>query len=224
MIGRRALSGLIAALLLARQKASGAEETEMPTELHEAAASNDAARIRDLLAGGAKIDARDKARRTPLLAATRANAIEAARALIKAGADVNAKDNIRDTPFLYAGAEGRLEILRLCLKAGANLEDTNRYGGTALIPAAHHGHPETVAELLKTGIEIDHVNNLGWTALLETIILSDGGPTHRNILKQLIDAGADVNIADADGVSPLAHAKARGYVEMIATLESAGAR
>ena len=196
----------------------------MTDQLHEAAAANDAVKIRELLASGAKIDARDKAQRTPLLAATRADAIEAARALIEAGADVNAKDNIRDTPFLYAGAEGRLEILRLCLKAGANLKDTNRYGGNALIPAAHHGHPETVAELLKTKIAIDHVNNLGWTALLETIILSDGGPTHRNILKQLIEAGADVNIADADGISPLAHATSRGYWEMIEMLKNAGAR
>ena len=159
---------------------------------------------------------------TPLLAATRANAVDAARLLIEAGANVNAKDNIRDTPFLYAGAEGRLEILRMTLKAGANLKDTNRYGGNALIPACHHGHPETVRELLKTDIDIDHINRLNWTALLETIILSDGGPTHQDILAQLIAAGANVNIADGDGVSPLAHAKQRGYAEMVAMLEKAG--
>jgi uncharacterized protein len=224
MMGRRAFSGILAALPIIWTNAGEAGETGMAIDLHIAAESNDAAKVGSLIAKGAKVDARDRAQRTPLLAATRANAVDAARALIEAGADVNAKDNIRDTPFLYAGAEGRLEILRLCLKAGANLKDTNRYGGTALIPAAHHGHPETVAELLKTKIEIDHVNNLGWTALLETIILSDGGPTHRNILKQLIEAGADVNIADAGGVSPLAHATSRGYREMIETLKAAGAR
>jgi uncharacterized protein len=163
--------------------------------------------------------------RTPLLIATRANDVEAARALIAAGADVNAKDRISDTPFLYAGAEGRLEILRLILATGkANLADTNRYGGNALIPAAHHGHPETVRELLKTKIAVDHVNRLGWTALLETIILTDGGPVHQDILAQLIAAGADVNLADGEGVSPLTHARQRGYAEMIQMLEKAGAR
>ena len=195
----------------------------METELHRAAKANDAARVTALIAAGAEIDARDKAQRTPLLAATRANAIDAARLLIEAGANVNAKDNIRDTPFLYAGAEGRLDILRLILRAGANLKDTNRYGGNALIPACHHGHPETVRELLKTDIDIDHINRLNWTALLETIILSDGGPTHQDILAQLIAAGANVNIADGDGVSPLAHAKQRGYAEMVVMLERAGA-
>ena len=196
----------------------------MSTGLHSAAQANDVALIKKLLETGAGIDARDADRRTALLIATHANAIAAAQVLIAAGADVNAKDNIQDTPYLYAAAEGRLEILRLCLKAGANLKDTNRYGGTGLIPAAHHGHPEIVRELLKTKIDIDHVNRLGWTALLETIILSDGGPTHQDILKQLIAAGADLNLADAQGVSPLAHAKQRGFAGMVQMLQQAGAK
>ena len=168
---------------------------------------------------------RDKDERTELLLATRANDVTAAAALIAAGADVNAKDRIADTPFLYAAAEGRLEILRLILATGrADLADTNRYGGNALIPAAHHGHPEAVRALLKTPIAVDHVNRLGWTALLETIILSDGGPTHQDIMAQLIAAGADVNLKDGEGVSPLIHARKRGYTEMAKMLEAAGAR
>lgn len=196
----------------------------MTAELHRAAQANDVALIKKLLASGAEIDARDADQRTALLVATHANAANAARALIAAGANVNAKDNIQDTPYLYAAAEGRLEILRMTLKAGANLKDTNRYGGTGLIPAAHHGHPEIVRELLKTDIAIDHVNRLGWTALLETIILSDGGPVHQDILQQLIAAGANVNLAGGAGVSPLAHVKQRGFTKMIAMLEAAGAR
>lgn len=218
MLSRRAV---LAVMLLATPAHA---ENDMETPLHIAAKANDAEKVKALIASGAKLEARDGGQRTALLAATRANAIDAARVLIAAGADVNAKDNIRDTPYLYAAAEGRLEILRMTLEAGANLKDTNRYGGTGLIPAAHHGYPENVRELLKTDIDIDHVNRLGWTALLETIILSDGGPTHQNILKQLIDAGANVNLADGEGVSPLAHARQRGYAEMIRMLEAAGAK
>lgn len=199
-------------------------EPNLETELHTAVQANDVALLKKLIASGFEIDARDSNQRTALLVATHANAIAAAQALIEAGAGVNAKDDMQDTPYLYAAAEGRLEILRMTLKAGANLKDTNRYGGTGLIPAAHHGHPEIVRELLKTDIAIDHVNRLGWTALLETIILSDGGPVHQDILKQLIAAGANVNLADGAGMSPLAHVKQRGFKEMIAMLEAAGAR
>ena len=105
--------------------------------------------------------------------------------------------------------------------AGADLRSTNRYGGTALIPAAHHGHVEVVREMLATKVDIDHVNRLGWTALVEAVILGDGGKTHTEIVGLLLAAGADPRIADRDGVTPLAHAKRRGYSDMAKLLEAA---
>jgi ankyrin repeat protein len=158
------------------------------------------------------------------LIATHADNVEMARVLISAGADVNAKDHIEDSPYLYAGAEGRNEILQMTLEAGADVKSTNRYGGTALIPAAHHGHPETVAILLRTRIDKDHVNKLGWTALLEAVILGDGSATYARIVRMLVKAGANPNIADRQGVTPLAHARARNFPEIAKILEAAGGR
>ena len=189
-----------------------------------AARNDDVTTLKRLIAQGIDVDLRDDQGRTALLIATYRNAVAAARTLIEAGADVNAPDQLNDSPYLYAGAEGRLEILRLTLAAGADLASTNRYGGTALTPAAHHGHVETVRELLKTEIDIDQVNNLGWTALLEAIILGDGSAKYRQIVRLLVDAGADVNLADGDGTSPLAHAHRRGFAEIAEILEAAGAK
>ena len=194
-----------------REMITAAERGELPV-------------VRRLLADGARIDARDQRGRTALLAATHRNRVDVARFLIQEGADVNAKDFVQDTPFLYAGAEGRNDILKLTLTAGANLKDINRYGGTALIPAAHHGHVETVKILLATAIDKDHVNNLGWTALLEAVILGDGGAVHTEIVRLLVAAGANVNIADRDGVTPLAHAKRARYAEISRILSDTGAR
>ena len=177
--------------------------------------------IENMVLAGFDIDTRDDQGRTALLLATRLNKVEVARLLIEAGADVNAKDNIDDSPFLYAGAEGRLEILRMTLEHGADLSSVNRYGGTALIPAAHHGHVETVRELLNTEIDIDYVNFLGWTALLETVILGDGGSTYIEITRLLINAGADTSITDSNNVSPLAHAKSRGFDQIANLIQSA---
>ena len=180
--------------------------------------------VKRLLAERARIDARDQRGRTALLAATQRNRIDVARFLIQEGADVNAKDFIQDSPYLYAAAEGRIEILKATLASGADLKDTNRYRGTGLIPAAHHGHVEAVRLLLTTAIDKDHVNNLGWTALLEAVILGDGGAAHTEIVRLLTEAGANVNLADRDGVTPLAHAKKSGYSGMVRILSSAGAR
>jgi len=180
--------------------------------------------VRCLLAEGAETGARDGRGRSALLVATIHDRVEVARILIAAGADVNAKDHQNDSPFLFAAAEGRLDILRLTLAAGADLRSTNRYGGTALIPASHHGHVETVRELLKTAIDVDHINNLGWTALLEAVILGDGGATYVEIVRLLVGARANLNLADRDGVAPLAHARRRGFAAIVRVLEGAGAR
>jgi hypothetical protein len=78
--------------------------------------------------------------------------------------------------------------------------------------------------LLAMAIDKDHVNNLGWTALLEAVILGDGGAAHTEIVRLLVTAGADANIADRDGVTPLAHAKRANYPGMARILSDAGAR
>jgi len=104
------------------------------------------------------------------------------------------------------------------------LKSTNRYGGTALIPACHHGHVETVRLLLTTAIDVDHVNNLGWTALLEAVILGDGGAAHTEIVRLLVARGAQVNLADRQSVTPLAHAVQKGQSRVAELLRQAGGR
>ena len=209
------------AFLIAMTLSASAQNRDQA--LIAAAAKGDAAGIERLIREGGRVTARDGRGRTALLAATHGNHVAAARALIAAGANVNAKDDIEDSPFLYAGAEGRIEILKMTLPT-ADLRSTNRYGGTALIPAAHHGHPQAVRILLGTAIDRDHVNKLGWTALLEAVILGDGGPVHTEIVRMLAEAGANVNIADRDGVTPLTHARRRGFTQMMRILEARGGR
>ncbi len=57
--------------------------------------------------------------------------------------------------------------------------------------------------LIKAGAPLDHINDLRWTALIESIVLGDVGPNHIACLKALVDAGANVNIPNGRGVSPL---------------------
>jgi ankyrin repeat protein len=101
---------------------------------------------------------------------------------------------------------------------------TSRYDGTALIAAAHLGHDEVVQRLIKAGAPLDHVNNLGWTALIESIVLGDGGARHTETLKALVEAGANANLADRNGRTPLTLARERRYAAMTKLLEQAGAR
>ncbi|ODT66485.1 MAG: hypothetical protein ABS75_27320 [Pelagibacterium sp. SCN 63-23] len=223
MMKRRQIVTAAAGLALALMAGAARGESMNALSLHQAAAANDVQRIEALLADGVPIDGRDGNGATALLVATHGNRIEAAAALIAAGADVNAKDGINDSPYLYAGARGHLDILNLTLAHGADLASVNRYGGTALIPAAERGHVDTVRRLIEAGVAVDHVNRLGWTALIEAVILGDGGERHQQIVALLLEAGAEPDLADADGVTPLQHARARGFDAIAALLEDAGA-
>lgn len=180
--------------------------------------------VKSLVEQGVDIEQRDSRQRTALMAATHENHLEVARFLIEQGADVNARDNMQDSPYLYAGARGLQEILILTLQHGADLKSTNRYGGTALIPAAERGHVATVKTLIDAGVDVNHVNRLGWTALIEAIILGDGSDKYAQIVTELIKGGADVNLADGSGISPLTLAKSKGYRNLIEILENSGAK
>lgn len=197
----------------------------MNKQLILASEAGDTAGVQQLLQAGAQINARDERGRTAVMAATHGNQVATVALLIDAGADIDQQDELLDNPFLYAGAEGLLEILKLTIAAGADTQLTNHYGGTALIPAAERGHVAVVQELLtQTDVDVNHINRLGWTALLEAIILSDGGADHQQIVQLLIAYGADVNLADQADVTPLQHARQRGFAAIEQILLAAGAR
>ena len=187
--------------------------------LFAAALGNRAADIKTLIAGGAKVDARDGYQRTPLHAAAHFAKHDAMRALAAAGADVNALEQDRYDIVTIAAVANDVPALKLALELGCKATNINsRYDGTALIAAAHLGHAGVVRILIAAGAPLDHVNNLHWTALIESIVLGNGGPHYTLTLKYLVEAGANLTLADRSGATPLALAKSRGYREMSAIL------
>ena len=77
--------------------------------------------------------------------------------------------------------------------------------------------------LIAAKAPLNHVNNLGWTALLEAVVLGNGGANHTAIVEALVNADADVNIADRHGTTALGHARTRGYSQIARILERGGA-
>ena len=194
-----------------------------------ASEKGDIGMVKSLLEKGVYIHTQDKDGKCAVVAAAYGNYVEVAELLIEAGADVNMKDNTLQSAYLIATCEipvskTQTDLLKLTLKAGADVHRTDSYNGTGLIRAADRGYVEIIKELLKTDIRINHVNKIGWTALLEAIILGSGGKQHTEVVRLLVDAGADVNLPDKDGITPLSHAKTKNYIEIIKILENAGAK
>lgn len=199
-------------------------EVDAYTGVLAAAAGGDVAALTTQLGNGADPDVRDGYGRTPLHVAAYAGQHEVMRLLVAAGADPNALEDDRYDIVTIAAVANDAPTLQAALALGTKATNvTSRYDGTALIAAAHLGHVEVVDTLVRAGAPLDHVNNLGWTALIESIVLGDGGPHHTETLKVLVDAGANVNLPDGNGRTPLALAQAHEFAEMVRILEAAGA-
>jgi ankyrin repeat protein len=113
-------------------------------------------------------------------------------------------------------------MARVVLQAGPDLTIRNRFGGLSHIPASERGHADYVQLVLdETDIAIDHVNDLGWTALLEAVILGEGTKPWQRIVDSLVEHGADVSIADRDGVTALQHARRLGFTDIASILDRA---
>ncbi len=219
------IRSLTMALAILVATMTNVQAQDQGARLLAAAAAGDLAAVQSLLAAKAPLEARDAQGNSALLIAVDRNHPGIVRALIAAGASVNAQAANADTPWLLAGARGRTEMLEAMLPAGPDLSIRNRFGGNALIPACERGHVETIRLLLsRTRIDVNHVNNLGWTCLLEIVILGDGGPRHQEATRLVLAAGADPNLADKAGVTPLAHARSKGQQAIARMIEQAGGR
>ncbi len=229
------LSGLLLAAICSLGAAAPAQAQVRPSPaeaaaysgLHAAAWAGDVPRLQQLIrtADKSKLNARDPYGRTPLHVATYARQRGALQALAQAGADLNLLESDRYDAVTIASVADDEETLRLLLQLGAQAgQTTSRYDGTALIAAAHLGHDGVVRQLIAAGAPLDHVNNLHWTAVIEAIVLGDGGKRHQATLQALIDAKANLQLADRQGRTPLALARARGYGAMEKMLLDAGAR
>jgi ankyrin repeat protein len=207
------------------QTAPSASELAAYRGLHAAAATGDMPRLRQAIQGGAALNARDGHGRTAVHVAAFARQREALRVLAASGADLNLLENDRYDGVTIASVADDEATLTVLLSLGASAKQTtSRYDGTALIAAAHPGHDAVVRQLIAAGAPLDHVNNLHWTAAIEAVVLGDGGPRHQATLQALVQAGANLTLADRQGQTPLQLARSRGFTAMVKLLEAAVTR
>lgn len=175
--------------------------------------------VKRLLDEGAEVNSQDGSGRTPLMAAVQKNNLGLAKLLMEAGGDLNIRDNTLLTPWLCAGANGFHKILREALTYGPDIRSSNRFGGTVLLPSSEKGYLKTVEVAIAAGVPVNHVNDLGWSALQEAVILGNGGYLYRDIIRMLMDAGANPDLRDNEGKTALDWARERNQESVTAILE-----
>jgi ankyrin repeat protein len=125
---------------------------------------------------------------------------------------MNAREGQGYDVLTIAAAAGNPALVSLAIALGDDPKQaTGPYRGSALIAAAEHGDVEVARRLIVAGAPLDHADIYGWTALTAAIIFGDGGPERQQLVKLLLDAGANRAIADRDGVTALEHARVHEF-------------
>jgi ankyrin repeat protein len=161
--------------------------------------------------------------------------------LLAKGANINTKDNDGDSPLHYAiSFFGIVEAVKLHLAKGADPNGKGKEGNTPLQLAVFWGNIPVVEFLLNNGADPNVQNYFGRTAvhMFATHSLSRlhswerekvatdlqaGKKLMSALLKLLQDKGADINIRDAQGFTPLHIAVAEKFLETIRLLLNSGA-
>jgi ankyrin repeat protein len=180
--------------------------------------------VKLLLAKGADINAAGI--RTPLQASINGGRRDIFDLLIQRGAGVNAKDKFGYTPLYMAIHNDDLYFLKILIANGADVNTKYRGGETLLKSAAKTGKTEAIKLLLDGGADINENDN-GPTALHAMLNMRNSNYNQYRLSKDtaelLLARGADVNLKDKFGWTPLHFAAESADVNIIELLLDKGA-
>lgn len=227
------------ALALLQQKADvNAAEADGTTAIDWAVRQDDMDMVDRLVRAGADVKAANRYGVSPLsLACINGNAAMIER-LLKAGADANAAGLEGETPLMTVARTGNVDAAKVLLDHGAKVDARESWHGeTALMWAAAQKHPAMIKELIAHGADVNAVSTIvKWerqvTAEPRDKWLPMGGFTPLmfaaregcvECLPILADAGANLNLADPDGITPVVNSIINGHYDVARFLLDRGA-
>jgi ankyrin repeat protein len=193
------------------------------TPLAIAAANGSATMIGMLLDAGADANAPDPAGETPLMNAARVGKLDAVTLLLDRGATIDASDaTYQQTALMVAVRENRPEVAKLLISRGASVNAKTRVGRTPQwvlpnsVPGFGHGIGIVRGGLPARGSRPPIPG--GMTPLLYAA--RDG---RADVVRMLLDAGADINQRDANEITPLIFAITNNHPDVARLLIDRGA-
>ncbi len=219
---------LLTALLLLAGETGG----DGTTALIAASERDDLAAVERLLKDGADVNAANDLGVTALWAASQSGNAAVVRRLLDAGAQVNAALLSGETPLMIAARGGYFEVVRQLLAKGASVDARGTRRQTALMWAAARKHPQVVRLLLEQKPDV-HARSESWSMVMavpphgyrpynraiphgnDTALLFAARSGDLESARLLVSAGADVNDADAWGVTATMFAAHSGYGDLV---------
>uniref|UniRef100_A0A8C1Y1U2 Euchromatic histone-lysine N-methyltransferase 2 n=1 Tax=Cyprinus carpio TaxID=7962 RepID=A0A8C1Y1U2_CYPCA len=189
-----------------------------PRQLYPAAKQGEAQRVLLMLMEGIdpSYQSDSQNRRCALHAAAQRGLLEVCYLLIQAGAKVDAQDKTLRTPLLEAIVNNHVEVVKYLIQSGACVYHAD--GSTGLHHAAKLGNLEVVLLLLSTGqVDINAQDSGGWTPIIWA-----AEHRHIDVIRALLNRGADVTLRDKEMNVCLHWASFSGCAEIAELVLNAG--
>ena len=210
------------------------------TALHWASYWDDVEAAELLIRASADVSAANDLGATPLWIAALNGSADMVRSLLEAGGEPNAALLSGESPVMTASRTGNPQVVERLLAAGADPNASGVRGQTALMWASSQGHSDVVGVLLEYGADV-HARSETWTQVMAIPPHSHpanqqnvphGGNTALTFAarvgdlpsaRMLVNAGADVDDADARGASVMVLAAHSGFVDLVEFVLNEGA-
>jgi ankyrin repeat protein len=184
---------VVAKLLIENGADLQVEDVKGNTALHVACGKGSVELVQLLIDAKMDVNAQNNAGGTPLMWVKKGLV---ARLVIERGADLANKDDDGDTALHLACAKGAVEVVQILVDAKGDLNAQDNKGRTPLMDSVEI--LEVAKLLIENGADLEVKDNKGNTAL--HIACGEGAA---DVVQFLIDAKADVNTQNNDGMTPL---------------------
>ena len=177
--------------------------------------------LKILLSLNIEVDQCDMYGNTALIVASQNNHPKAVKLLISNGASV--VSSCGSYALYIASSLGHLKIIKILVLNGADVNATPKKTGgcSSLMYACQNAHFDVLKFLLTKGADIEHQSDDGQNAL--TIACGEPGTNNADVVKTLINYGANVNPILVKNMSPLYLASGAGYTKIVNLLLKNGA-
>jgi ankyrin repeat protein len=215
------------------------------------AAQNDLEELKQAMRSGEDLLKKGPHGMTTLNFAIKNECFEAADFLIKNGADVLQKNDGGFSVIFTAAEDGKTEMVKFLLERGVGVNEKSTDGQSPLYCAARNGHAATVKYLIEQGADVEigyeewrplsaSAKN-GYAEVVKALLESGrvqidaatkGGETalykasrygHSDVVKLLLDAGADAELGYGEW-RPLSVSASEGHAEVVKALLGSGGR
>ncbi|WP_264707971.1 ankyrin repeat domain-containing protein [Wolbachia endosymbiont (group B) of Agriphila straminella] len=168
-------------------------------------------KVKDLIAQGANLEAKDNNDNTPLHNACNNGHFNVAKYLIEKGASLKAKNKDNKTPLELVEQKGYTDIVEILKQTQLNLD-------RELLIAVEKEDLGKVRDNIRRGANVNAQSRLGWVSVFWAI-----QKDNLNIVKLLINNGADINAKDNESWMPLHWAVQLGSLDVVKYLVERGA-